>query len=73
METRELQSKVSSNREIAEENIISKNDIRITLGRDCEVTNVMKFLKEIEMLEKIRTTQIGDEISITRALPYSYE
>ena len=37
-----------------------QNDIEKILGKDCEVTNVIKFLKEFD---KIWTSKVGDEIS----------
>ena len=40
------------------------------LSKDWELTNVMKFLKQIEIFEK-KTIQIAEEIRMTRALPYS--
>ena len=30
-----------------------KYNIKVILGKDCEVTNVLKFLKEKEMFKKI--------------------
>ena len=38
---------------------------------DCELTNLIKFLKEIEMFKNIGSICIVYEISITGALPYS--
>ena len=44
--------------------ICIQNNIKFILGKDCEVTNVMKFSKEIEMCEKTGTAVIVDEISM---------
>ena len=30
-----------------------KSDMKILLGKDCEVEKIMKFLKEIEIFEEI--------------------
>ena len=53
VETRESYSNIACSRApnggIAEENVIFK----MILGRDLEMTNVMKFLKKVYMFEKI--------------------
>ena len=72
METRESQSNIAS-RNAPNGGIAGENNIKVILGKDCKVTNVIKFLKKIEMFEKMWTTPIGNKISMTIAMPYCQE